>query len=209
MPTLYLYALIVAVVSYLLGCFNGSIIVSKYILKNDIRGHGSGNAGLTNFYRTFGGGLTALVLLGDILKAVLAFFFGRWLLGSVDFAVGGEFLACFFVMLGHTFPVFFGFRGGKGVLSGGTLVALIDLRIFAVVILVFLVMVVLTRYISLGSVMAAVFFPFATWFFWQNPFYTFMAVLCSAMLVFMHRGNLSRIVNGTENRFSLRRKKSP
>ncbi|SMC37301.1 glycerol-3-phosphate acyltransferase [Papillibacter cinnamivorans] len=209
MQTLYLYALIVAVVSYLLGCFNGSIIVSKYILKNDIRSHGSGNAGLTNFYRSFGGGLTALVLLGDILKAVLAYFFGRWLMGSLGFAVGGEFLACFFVMLGHTFPVFFGFKGGKGVLSGGTLVALIDLRIFAVVIIAFLVMVVLTRYISLGSIMAAVFFPFAAWFFWHSPFYTFMTVLCSAMLIFMHRGNLTRIKNGTESRFSFRRKKSP
>lgn len=209
MPIFYWYAFIVAVVSYLLGCFNGSILVSKYILKNDIRGHGSGNAGLTNFYRIFGGGLTALVLLGDILKAVLAYFFGRWLLGLFDFALGGAFLACFFVMLGHTFPVFFGFKGGKGVLSGGTLVALIDLRIFAVVIIAFLLMVVVTRYISMGSVSAGVLFPLATWFFWHDPFCVLMSLLCSAMLIFMHRGNLSRIRRGTESRFSFRRKNSP
>lgn len=207
MSHFYAYAVVVAAVSYLLGCFNGSILVSKYILKNDIRQHGSGNAGLTNFYRSFGGGLTALVLLSDILKAVIAALFGSWLMGQMGFALGGEFIACFFVMLGHTFPAFFGFKGGKGVLSGGTLVAMIDLRIFAVVIIAFLIMVVITRYISLGSITAAFLFPFVTWYFYGNPFYTVVTALCGAMVIFMHRENIRRLLRKEENRFSFHRKK--
>ena len=100
--------LIVTAASYLLGCFNGAVIVSKYILRDDVRNHGSGNAGLTNFYRTFGGPLTAVVILCDVLKAVIAVLLGSWLLGFVD-PLFGKYWAGVFCLLGHMFPCMFHF----------------------------------------------------------------------------------------------------
>ena len=100
--------LAVAAASYLLGCFNGAVIVSKYILRDDVRNHGSGNAGLTNFYRTFGGPLTAVVILTDVLKAVIAVLLGSWLLGFID-PLFGKYWAGLFCLLGHMFPCMFHF----------------------------------------------------------------------------------------------------
>ena len=104
-----------AVASYFLGCFNGAVIVSKYILRDDIRNHGSGNAGLTNFHRTFGGGLTFVVMLCDVLKAVLAVLLASTVFGG---AVTAKYWAGLFCLLGHMFPCMFHFKGGKGILSG-------------------------------------------------------------------------------------------
>ena len=98
----------VAAACYLLGCFNGAVIVSKYILRDDVRNHGSGNAGLTNFYRTFGGPLTAVVILTDVLKAVIAVLLGSWLLGFID-PLFGKYWAGLFCLLGHMFPCMFHF----------------------------------------------------------------------------------------------------
>ena len=100
--------LAVAAASYLLGCFNGAVIVSKYILRDDVRNHGSGNAGLTNFHRTFGGPLTAVVILCDVLKAVIAVLLGSWLLGFID-PLFGKYWAGVFCLLGHMFPCMFHF----------------------------------------------------------------------------------------------------
>ena len=129
-----------AVAAYFLGCFNGAVIVSKYILRDDVRTHGSGNAGLTNFYRTFGGPLTAVVILTDVLKAVLAVLLSRWLMfhGFTIFLSAASTTALYdaiakywaglFCLLGHMFPVMFKFKGGKGILSGGTIAIMIDWR---------------------------------------------------------------------------------
>ena len=106
--------LVLAVVAYFCGCFNGAVIVSKYILRDDVRNHGSGNAGLTNFYRTFGGPLTAVVILTDVLKAVIAVLLGSWLLGFID-PLFGKYWAGLFCLLGHMFPCMFHFKGGKGI----------------------------------------------------------------------------------------------
>ena len=118
--------LLVTVASYLLGCFNGAVIVSKYILRDDVRSHGSGNAGLTNFYRTFGGPLTAVVILCDVLKAVIAVLIGAWIFGMMGNALLGKYWAALFCLLGHMFPCMFHFKGGKGILSGGTIAIMID-----------------------------------------------------------------------------------
>ena len=113
-----------AVGAYFLGCFNGAVIVSKYILRDDVRNHGSGNAGLTNFYRTFGGVLTFVVILTDVLKAVLAVLLGVWLLSFIG-PTFGKYWAGLFCLLGHMFPCMFHFKGGKGILSGGTIAIMI------------------------------------------------------------------------------------
>ena len=144
----FMVLLLPAVIAYFCGCFNGAVIVSKYILRDDVRSHGSGNAGLTNFYRTFGGPLTAVVILTDVLKAVVAVLVASALLGGTDFA---KYWAGLFCLLGHMFPCMFHFRGGKGILSGGAIAIMIDWRVALVVWGGFLILAIATKYVSLGS----------------------------------------------------------
>ena len=196
---------IVAVAAYFLGCFNGAVIVSKYILRDDVRKHGSGNAGLTNFFRTFGGPLTLVVILCDVLKAVLAVLLAEAFLGFVPFS---KYWGALFCLLGHMFPCMFHFKGGKGILSGGTIAIMIDWRVALVVWGGFIVLAVVTRYVSLGSCWAGASFPFATWFVFHDPVLTVLAVIIGGMILFMHRGNIKRLLTGTESKFSVHRKKS-
>ena len=143
---LWFPALVTAAIAYFCGCFNGAVIVSKYILRDDVRNHGSGNAGLTNFYRTFGGPLTFVVILCDVLKAVVAIKMAVWLtgqllpLGSMEVHSAANALAEYWgglwCLLGHMFPCMFHFKGGKGILSGGAIAIMIDWRIALVVHLV-------------------------------------------------------------------------
>ena len=196
-----------AVVSYFLGCFNGAVIVSKYILRDDVRTHGSGNAGLTNFFRTFGGPLTLIVILCDVIKAVLAVLLGIALIGSiVNAPILGKYWAALFCLLGHMFPCMFHFKGGKGILSGGTIAIMIDWRIALVVWGGFILLAVLTRYVSLGSCWAGASFPFATWFVYQNWVLTLLAILIGGLILYMHRGNIHRLLTGTESKFTLHKK---
>ena len=205
----------IAAISYFCGCFNGAVIVSKYILRDDVRKHGSGNAGLTNFSRTFGGPLTLVVILTDVLKAVVAVLVGAWLAGGIapafwngDLIVYGKFWAGLWCLLGHMFPCMFGFKGGKGILSGGTIAIMVDWRIALVVWGGFLILVLLTRYVSLGSVWAGGSFPFAAWFVYQDIWLAVLAACMGWLVVYMHRANIKRLLTGTENKFSLRKKKA-
>ena len=210
---LWLPALLVAVIAYFCGCFNGAVIVSKYILRNDVRKHGSGNAGLTNFFRTFGGPLTLVVILCDVLKAVIAILAGVALfrgmvLDEVAVLVLAKYWAALFCLLGHMFPCMFHFKGGKGILSGGTIVWMIDWRIGLVVWVGFLLLFLLTKYVSLGSVWAGASFPFATWYFYPDPVIVLLAFLLGALILWKHRSNIVRLIHGNENKFSVHRKKN-
>lgn len=195
-----LAAVITAVASYFLGCFNGAVIVSKYILRDDVRNHGSGNAGLTNFYRTFGGPLTAVVILCDVLKAVFSLLLGQWLFGP--WYVLGKYWAALFCLLGHMFPCMFHFKGGKGILSGGTIAIMIDWRIALVVWGGFLLLTILTRYVSLGSLWAGASFPFISWYCYSDPVIVVLAFACGGLVVWQHRANIKRLIQGNENKFS-------
>ena len=205
--------LLVAAVSYFLGCFNGAVIVSKYILHDDVRNHGSGNAGLTNFHRTFGGKLAAIVLLCDVLKAVLAVLFGAFVLGQVighgaDYLIQiGKLWGGLFCLIGHSFPCMFQFKGGKGVLSGGVIALMLDWRIGLIAWGGFLILVFLTRWVSLGSIWGGGCFPFVVGFLFQDVLLTVLALLCGGLLVVKHKDNIKRILKGTESKFSLHRKK--
>ena len=204
-------ALLIAAIAYFCGCFNGAVIVSKYILRDDIRNHGSGNAGLTNFYRTFGGFLTLVVILCDVLKAIIAIWVGILLTKQilVDDAVAvnlAKYWAGMFCLLGHMFPCMFHFKGGKGILSGGTIAIMIDWRIALVVWGGFLVLAVVTRYVSLGSCWAGASFPFATWFVYHDWALTLLAVFIGGLILYMHRRNIHRLLTGTENKFTLHKK---
>ena len=208
---MWLPILLLAVWAYLCGCFNGAVIVSKYILRDDVRKHGSGNAGLTNFYRTFGGPLTFVVILCDVLKAVVAILtavFVMRFLGVHESVIPlVKYWAGMFCLLGHMFPCMFQFKGGKGILSGGTIAIMIDWRVALVVWGGFLILAVLTRWVSLGSIWAGASFPFATWFVYHDLILLLLAVFLGGMIVWKHRGNLKRILSGTESKFSLHRKK--
>ena len=205
-------ALLFAAIAYFCCCFNGAVIVSQYILRDDIRNHGSGNAGLTNFYRTFGGFLTLVVILWDVLKAIIAIWAGMFLARQmvVDDAVVvnlAKYWAGMWCLLGHMFPCMFHFKGGKGILSGGTIAIMIDWRIALVVWGGFLVLAVVTRYVSLGSCWAGVSFPFATWFVYQDTILLALSIIIGGLILYMHRANIHRLLTGTENKFSLHHKK--
>ena len=200
-----------AFIAYFCGCFNGAVIVSKYILRDDVRKHGSGNAGLTNFHRTFGGPLTLVVILTDVLKAVVAILVAQAIAGYFvgDTAIlltYAKYWAALFCLLGHMFPVMFGFRGGKGILSGGTIALMMDWRIALVVWGGFLVLTLLTRWVSLGSVWAGASFPFATWFVYHDLFLLAMGILLGGLVLWKHRGNIQRLLKGEESKLSFHKK---
>ena len=204
--------LAVAAASYLLGCFNGAVIVSKYILRDDVRNHGSGNAGLTNFHRTFGGPLTAVVILCDVLKAVAALLlsaaiFRHFMFDGANILTFAKYWAGVFCLLGHMFPCMFHFKGGKGILSGGTIAIMIDWRVALVVWGGFLILAVLTRYVSLGSLWAGASFPFITWYCYPDPVIVVLGFACGGLVVWQHRANIKRLLSGTENKFSFHHKK--
>ena len=189
------------VCAYLLGSLSFAIIVCKLTLGRDIRDYGSGNAGLTNAYRTMGGAKTLLVLLGDLAKAAVALAVGGALIGQ-----GGKLLAGAFVILGHVYPAYFGFRGGKGVLVGAMTLLLFDWRIFLIALGLFIVAVAVTRWVSLGSILGAISFPFTMYYFYRSPLYTVVAVVLSGAVIYLHRSNIKRILAGKENKFTLHSK---
>lgn len=190
-------------VSYLLGCFNGSVMTSHFIIRDDVRQHGSGNAGLTNFYRTYGARYALCVIVCDMGKTVLAcliggylmhWVVGDWTLGLLIAGIGCE--------LGHMFPVFFGLRGGKGILSGGVLVLLLDWRVALIAWGLFAVLWLTTRYVSLGSIAATASMPVSVFLLMgHNWLYTVLSAAVAALVIWCHRGNIQRLLTGTEKKF--------
>lgn len=195
-------ALLVMLLSYFFGCFNGSFMVSHFIIRDDVRKHGSGNAGLTNFYRTYGAKYALLVIACDMGKTVAA-----CLLSSFFRCLGwdgtlGTLLAGLGCELGHIFPVFYGFRGGKGILSGGTLVLLLNWRVAAVAWALFLLLWLTTRYVSLASITATCSAPITVYFVYgHNWLYTGLCLAVAALVVWCHRENIQRLLHGTEKKF--------
>lgn len=211
--TAFLIVLAVAAEAYLLGSVDTGILVSKYLYHDDVRTHGSGAAGMTNMLRTFGKKAAALTAVGDVLKGVVAVCLGRWLFGHLpaDAAVSpylGVYLAAILAVVGHSKPIYFGFKGGKGVLVGAVMLAFFDWRVFGIAFALFLLSVIVTKWISLGSILGAVSFPITTWVFYRDPVLTAMALGMAAVVVFMHRSNIGRIIRGKENKFSFKSKKT-
>lgn len=210
---------LIAVLAYLLGGFNGAVIVSKYILRDDVRTHGSGNAGLTNFYRTFGGPLTFAVILTDVLKAVFACLIGKYVFlhsfyaaatipqYTVPWTYFGILWGGLFCMVGHMFPWIFHFKGGKGVLSGGIAAIMLDWRVALIVWGGFLLLAALTRFVSLGSIFAGTAFPFATYFVLHSLVLALLSGCCGVLLIWGHRANIRRLLRGEENKFGFHHKK--
>ncbi len=211
-------ACVVAViaVSYLLGSINSAIIVSKTMFGDDIRKHGSGNAGLTNILRTYGKGAAALVLLGDVLKSVISILFAACLFGF-HYVAGisiSEFcyVAGLFAVLGHIFPVYYQFKGGKGVLSTAAAALVLAPIPFAILLLVFIAIVAVSKYVSLGSVSVAILFPLTVTGYigfinLPTPgLISLSTIILAILIVFCHFGNLKRISDRTERKLSFKKK---
>ena len=196
----WLPILITAIVGYCLGNINGAICVSA-LLKDDVRAHGSGNAGLTNFVRNYGWPYAALVVFLDVGKTLLACFIGRMVLGSYGFGMEGAMIGAIAVSLGHDFPALLGFRGGKGILCGVSVAFALDWRCGLVLLAVFGLFFLTTGYVSLGSVMGAI--AFVVYFvcvYWGNPLIMAGGVFLGVLAIVMHRGNISRLLHGNERK---------
>ena len=180
---------------------------SSLLDRDDVRAHGSGNAGMTNYMRNYGLKKTGLVVLMDLGKALLSCFLGSFLLEPYGYSLEGAMLAGVFVSVGHDYPVALGFRGGKGILCGLGVAFVADWRIALLILGVFGLTVALTRYVSLGSCLAAVALPVSFGLLHRDrPWTVAAAVVIAVLAVFMHRGNLKRLAAGTERKISFRRK---
>ena len=222
---LILAILISAVLSYLLGSFNSSILVVRLLKHQDIREYGSHNAGLTNTLRCFGKGCAALTLVGDLAKGIVAVLLSKGICELLGTGLTAQndvhfigYIAGIFAILGHVFPIYYHFKGGKGVLVGVSVFLGIDWKVFLCLIVIFAVVLAISKYVSLGSIIAAACCPVVTflfqfwqrgdlpmWYLWLN---TGLAALMGAWVIYMHRTNIQRLKAGNENKFSFHSKKA-
>lgn len=197
-----MYLLILAaVVGYLLGSLNSALIVGKFY-GVDVRQHGSGNAGMTNTMRTLGKKAALFVLIGDVIKGLISYLIGYFICGG---QLGGM-VAGTAAVIGHIWPVYFGFKGGKGVLTTLAVLFMFDWRAALALLGVFIIILALTRYVSLGSIIGAFLFPFAELLLGRNTETIIFSVIIAVLIIVMHRANIKRLLSGTESKFSFGRK---
>ena len=205
--------IIIAIIAYAIGSINFSVLISKKMAGFDVREKGSGNAGSTNMLRSVGKKATALTLLCDILKGVVAILIaliaGK-IVKNVDRAVLVQ-IAGILVVVGHTFPIFFEFKGGKGVATSLGVIMMINWKIGLICLVFALAIMAFSRMVSMGSVGAAILFPVLTLFINTNFIvqasgmkYFIFSVILAAIVIFNHRANIRRIANGTENKLSFK-----
>ena len=194
--------LVIVLLSYFLGCFNGAVLISSFVIRDDIRGHGSGNAGLTNFYRTYGARHALGVILLDMGKTAVATVIGGYMFYCLysDWTLG-VLVAGLSCIIGHIFPAYYEFKGGKGILAGSILVLMLDWRMALVAWCLFFLSVFLTRYVSLGSILAAASVAVSAFFLYDRPVYIVLAVVVAALVIWSHRSNVVRLLKGNENKF--------
>ncbi|MBE6541148.1 MAG: glycerol-3-phosphate 1-O-acyltransferase PlsY [Ruminococcaceae bacterium] len=199
-----LLMLVYVFIPYLLGSINTAIIVSKSMYNDDVRTHGSGNAGFTNMMRIYGRRAAIITFVGDVLKTVVAIMIGWCVFGYLTAYIAG--FACF---IGHILPVFYGFRGGKGVVCLATMLIMLDWRIFLVLLVVFLGSVATTKYISFGAILSAMLYPILLNRMNNTglAMIEFIALGCAVFVVVKHRGNIKRIFSGTESKFEFKKSK--
>lgn len=206
--------IIVALIAYVIGSINFSVMISKKIAGFDVREKGSGNAGTTNMLRSVGKKAAAITLICDILKGVVAIFIA-WVIGKIANDIDNILLvqiAGILVVIGHTFPIFFGFKGGKGVATSLGVLLVTNWQIGLICLIFAVVIMALTKKVSMGSIGAAILFPILTLF--TNAHYVISAsgskyfvysLILAVIVVFNHRENIKRILNGTENKLSFKK----
>ncbi len=194
-----------AAAGYFIGAINTAVIISRVKYRDDIRNHGSGNAGMTNMLRTYGKGAAAVTLIGDLGKGIVSCLIGTLLLGE-----SGAYLAGLFCMIGHVWPIYFKFKGGKGVLVLAATVLYCNPLAFLLLMALFILIVSCTKYISLGSIIAAMLYPLVLFRLAEPNIIVTMCSMTSALLVFfMHMPNIQRLRDGKENKLSLGKNGKP
>jgi len=206
--------IIIALIAYAIGSINFSVIFSKKFAGFDVREKGSGNAGTTNMLRSVGKKAAAITLVCDILKGIIAIFIAYILHRIVEKADGALLvqIAALGVVIGHTFPVFFGFKGGKGVATSLGILLLINWKIGLICLIFALIIMAATRMVSAGSVTAAILYPVLVLcnvgkeYFIVEGSYIVFSILLALFIVFNHRTNIKRILEGKENKISFSKK---
>ena len=217
LPNIILACVLTALGGYLLGSILFGVLISKVMYNDDVRDHGSGNAGMTNVLRTYGKLPAVFTTIGDVGKSVAAVNLGRFIFDALLSGTGaawqnpldpvcGAYLAAIFCMIGHSRPIFFGFKGGKGVLVGAGAALATEPLVCAALLVIFLIEVAITRIVSLGSIIIAALYPVGTLIACgaNLPTIVFSTVCCAimaAMVIWLHRSNIERLKNGTEYRF--------
>ncbi|MBQ9429275.1 MAG: glycerol-3-phosphate 1-O-acyltransferase PlsY [Clostridia bacterium] len=199
-----LCTLLCILLPYLLGSVNFALVISKIFYKDDIRKYGSGNAGMTNMLRTYGKGAALFTLLCDMLKAVISVWFGIFVFGIL-----GGYIAGLFCIIGHSFPIYFKFKGGKGVATTAAMILTLDPICFCALFILFILIVLITRYVSLGSIMGMLLYPVLTYRLatWGKGFPVLISFLVAVFVIFMHRENIKRLLHHSENKISFSKKK--
>ena len=201
-----------AIIGYIMGSVNGSIIVSRFLFGSDVRRQGSGNAGLTNFYRTYGiTGIVGVIAI-DVLKGVLGTLIGGLLLKlaapagfEAEFTDVGRLVATFCVILGHVFPIFYGFKGGKGILTGVSCVFVVDYHAAIIALVIFAIVVVATHYVSLGSVLSTMSVPVTLLANGFSGICMILTIVSVALIVIKHAENISRLIHHKEPKISFKK----
>ena len=199
---IYAEGLIVGLLAYLIGSINSSILVGKLWKKVDVRDYGSGNAGATNTLRTLGLGPAILVILGDVLKGVVAVLLGWAFVGVIGGIVAG-----ISVVVGHNWPIFFQFKGGKGILTSAVVIIMVTPKIGVAVMLIAVIIIAITRYVSLGSLAGALLLPLMVVMMKSEDtnLIIFSAIL-AMLAIYKHRSNIRRLLNGTESKMGSKKK---
>lgn len=212
----YILMAAAALIGYLMGSINTAVILSKLVYKKDIRLQGSGNAGMTNMQRIYGKKAALFTFLGDFCKGIAAVLLGKLLLGVfASAAVHGACIAGAFAVIGHNWPVYFGFKGGKGVLTTFSVMIVITPLPALIAFGIFFITVMFTKYVSLGSLLAAASLPVIV-FFLGDALHTqgglgpifYLSVFAAVMIIARHHANLIRLFRGTESKLDLRKKKN-
>ena len=206
--------IIIAIIAYAIGSINFSVIISRKMAGFDVREKGSGNAGTTNILRTVGKRAAIVTLICDILKGVVAILIA-WIVGKIAKNADAALLvqiAGLLVVIGHAFPIFFEFRGGKGVATSLGVLLTMNWKIGLICLIFAVVIIAVTRMVSMGSIGAAVLFPILTLFIKEHYIveatgfkYFVFGILLALLVIFQHRENIKRIKNGTENKLSFKK----
>ena len=197
-----------ALFSYLLGNLNGAILLSRLVEKDDVRRHGSGNAGFTNFFRNYGKATSLLVILIDGAKTALSCLLGAFLLGKYGLGTEGMLLGGLCATLGHDFPAFLGFQGGKGIVCGFMTALVTDWRIGLILLALFALIYLSTKYVSLASLLCAVsFLVLFPLFYPGKSLVILLSAVMALLAIFPHRENLKRLLKGQERKTDFFQKK--
>lgn len=192
--------LAIVLIAYVIGSLNFAIVISKLILKKDIRDYGSKNAGTTNAFRIMGAKLGTLVLVGDISKAFISVLIGSHFGGDE-----GKLIAGIFVIVGHVYPLYFKFKGGKGVATATGMLLAFDLKMFAILFVIFMTVLLVTKFVSLSSLSAGAFLPFGMYIYYGDAIFVLTGTLIFLGVVYLHRANIVRLINGEENKLSFKK----